>query len=120
MNNTINKAIIEDVKVTLTFNGQDVYDASTAPTRFDSPWIRSMTDVPGTGALQIVADDPTGDADAVRVFITSGQIGRAFARLVEMGMTHCNGYPIQDLDNADACTSDLVLQTAVYGEVIYG
>ena len=33
---------------------------------------------------------------------------------------HCLGHRIDDLDDPDACTSDVLLQTAVFGEVIYG
>lgn len=115
-----NSKKIEDVKVTLTFNGRDVYDAATAPVSSVSPWIRSIRDVSDTGAIQIVADHEIFPHETRSTILTPEQIGRAFGRLVELGFTHCNGYPIQDLNNSDACTADLVLQFAVYGEIIWG
>jgi hypothetical protein len=120
VSDTKNRIKIDEVKVTITFNGNDVYDAATAPTRSVSPWIRALNDVFDTGALEIVADDPTDGAEVIRKILTPNEITRAFAKLVELGFTHCSGYPIQDLDNSDACTADLILQQAVYGEIVWG
>ncbi len=118
MNNTKNRV---DVKVTLTFNGDDILEAATAATRGVSPWIHSMES--NFGMLRMVVDDesetPT-ESGLKNIVVTPGQIFRAFSRLVELQTTHCSGYPIQDLDNADACTADLILQQAIYGEIVWG
>ena len=114
------KIRIPEVRVTLTFNGHAVYEAATAAVRSVSPWIHAMNDVLETGAIEIVADDPINDGEIIRKIITPNEIGQAFAKLVELGFTHCSGYPVQDLDNSDACTADLILQFATYGEVIWG
>lgn len=120
MNSTANRIKLPDVKVTINFNGNDVYDASTSPSRLGSPWIRALNSISDTGALEIVADHPTDGAEIIKKILTPGEIGRAFGKLVELGFTHCSGYPLQDLDNSDECTSDLVLQFATYGEIIWG
>jgi hypothetical protein len=44
---------------------------------------------------------------------------QSFETAVQQGLTHCGSYPIEDLDYSDACTSDIVLQIACYGRVIY-
>ena len=112
--------ILPDVQVTISFDANDVYDASTSPTRNVSPWIRALNDVLDTGALEIVADDPERGGEIIKKILTPESICRSFAELVTRGTTHCNGYPLADLDNSDACTSDLVLQFATYGDVIWG
>lgn len=119
VNITGNRTKLPDVKVTISFNGNDVYDASTAPTRLGSPWIHALNSISDTGALEIVADHPM-ENDTIKKILTPGEITRAFSKLVELGFTHCSGYPIQDLDHSDECTSDLVLQFATYGEIIWG
>ncbi len=118
MNNTKNR---NDFKVTLTFNSDDILEAALAPTRNVSPWIHSMRS--DSGLVQLVVDDesdkPT-ESGLKNVILTPSQILRAFSQLVELQATHCSGYPIHDLDNSDACTADLILQQAVYGEIIWG
>ena len=119
MNSTENRIKLPDVKVTISFNGNDVYDAATAPSRLGSPWIHALNSISDTGALEIVADHPM-ENDTIKKILTPGEITRAFGKLVELGFTHCSGYPIQDLENSDECTSDLVLQFATYGEIVWG
>lgn len=109
---------IPDVKVSLTINGRDVYESSTQPFRSTSWWLHSLNAAPNGSLSLVVVDEITGELRSVA--LTVDQILQAFATLVENGFTHCNGYPLQDLDNSDACTSDLVLQQATYGEVIWG
>ena len=49
--------------------------------------------------------------------LTIDQVIAAYAKLLAQRWTHCNGCSVSD---ADACTSDAVLQYAIYGEFIYG
>lgn len=117
---TVQKIRIPEVKAVLKFDGNDVYEASTEPYRSSSPWIHSM-ETHETGSISMVVWNGThAGEELINVAITPTDITQAFVQLVESGATHCSGYPIQDLDNADACTSDLVLQQAVYGSVIWG
>lgn len=119
MTTTKNRVMMKDVKVTKVFNAQDVYDVATCPTRGDSPWIKTLQSIGDFGALEISYTDDKSE-EIQKVVLVPDQIGQAFARLVEMGSTHCSGYAIEDIDNADACTADLVLQMAVYGEIVWG
>jgi len=118
--NTKNRVMIDEVKVSIIFNGQSVYEASTCPDRRVSPWINSLEEITKEGALQIIADDSSQDGKVIKKWLTPNQIGQAFGKCVELGLTHCGGYRVEDLENADACTSDLVLQMAVYGEIVWG
>lgn len=115
---TISKKI-PDAKVVLTFNGEEVYEASTEPFKSISPWIHSMRTFDNR-CIELVVWNSENNAELVNRVVTPTDIIQAFVTLVEKGCYHCSAYPIQDLDNADACTSDLVLQQAIYGEVIWG
>jgi hypothetical protein len=42
----------------------------------------------------------------------------AYEDVVTQGLGHCGG--VVDIENMDECASDLVLQQAMFGEVIYG
>lgn len=115
------KKKIPDAKVVLTFDGNDVYEAATEPYRSTSPWIHTMeTHETGSISLVVWAENWDQGGEFRNAAITPLDIIQAFVTLVEKGYHHCSGYPIQDLDNADACTSDLVLQQAVYGEIVWG
>lgn len=118
MTKTIARAT-EELKVVLTFNASDVYDVSTEPIKQVSPWIHSM-ETGANGSISLVVwSDWTEDGEFKNVVITRSDVLLAFSRLVEVGATHCNGHPIADIDNSDACTSDLVLQVAIYGSVMW-
>jgi len=120
VSSTKNRVMIDEVKVTIVFNGHSVYEASTCPARRVSPWIQSFEEITKDGALQIIADDPSQDGKVIKKWLTPNQIGQAFGKCVELGLTHCGSYRVEDLENADACTSDLVLQMAVYDEIVWG
>lgn len=110
---------IKDVQVTFTFNGEEVYQASTEPFRSVSSWIHSMQ-TSEDGVISLVIWDPENNSNLINKILTPGDICQAFAHLVKNGWNHCSRYPLSDLENADACTSDLVLQQACYGDVIWG
>ena len=119
MNATRSK--IPDVQVVLVFNGEEVYDAATQPIRSVSPWIHSMQVLENNCVSLVVwAEHWDKKEDLQNVILSPLDITRAFRALVETGATHCSGYAIQDLDNSDACTSDLILQQATYGSVVWG
>jgi len=44
----------------------------------------------------------------------------AWKKSVAEGYVHCGNYSMLDVDNADACFGDIVLQIAMYGEIVWG
>ena len=52
--------------------------------------------------------------------VTFHDVCLAFTELVNQNITHCGGYAINDIENADSCFADLVLQQVVFGEIVYG
>lgn len=108
---------ITDITVTLSYNGAEIYEMATFADRRVSPWIHSMT-TSEDGSLALVIEEDTGEVR--NVVLTFEQIAEGFTRAVRLGLTHCGNYRIDDLDNSDACSSDLILQMAVYGEIVWG
>ncbi len=47
------------------------------------------------------------------------QLANAYAKALNSGVYHCRTYPL-DINDPDACFGDIVLQHAVFGEMIYG
>ncbi len=52
--------------------------------------------------------------------LTKEMILSGFEKAIHAGAKHCGGYPIDDLENADACFAHQVLQYTLYGEVTFG
>lgn len=115
--NTTETLEITDITVCLSFNGSEIYEMATFVDRRVSPWIHSMT-TSENGSLALVIEEDTGEMR--NVALTFGQIAEGFRRAVRLGVTHCGNYRIDDLDNSDACSADLILQLAVYGEIVWG
>ena len=102
-----------------------IWDVCTEPiSTVSGHWIRSMrTDADHVIEIKvenpIYEKNPTVYDEIVVLRLTPENIVRAFTTAVESGLRHCGLYGIEDLDNSDACTSDIVLQIACYGRVIY-
>jgi hypothetical protein len=101
----------------LRFSKQEIWENCTEPVSSTSYWIRSMrTDA--DNLISIAYADPM-NGETLTATLTPDQIVAAFERSVRVGLTHCSGYQIEDLDHADACSSDLVLQIAIFGELVF-
>lgn len=62
-------------------------------------------------------DPETEGERVISTDLSVKQVLEAYAKLLSERYTHCGNCA---LDDPDACTSDAVLQYAVYGEFIYG
>lgn len=78
---------------------------------------KSKTDWDKAGEVVLYAWSATDPDTEISKVITIKEIVNAYSALVAKGYTHCNGHT---LDSADACTGDAILQTAMYGEIVYG
>jgi hypothetical protein len=61
----------------------------------------------------------TAEGEESETNLTFDEIKEAYDNAINGGETHCGGYLLADLDNNDACFAHIVLQYALYGEVIY-
>ena len=87
-----------------------------------SPWWYKVTfssgadwDKAGTATIKHWSKDSEDTLETTK--ITVEDLAKAYATLIAEKWTHCNGC---GLDDPDACSSDVVLQMAVFGEIIYG
>ena len=51
---------------------------------------------------------------------TVHEIMAGLEHVLQTGYVHCNSDVSMDLNDWDACVSDLILQAAIFGKVIYG
>lgn len=72
-------------------------------------------DVAGTATIKHWGKDDDTVLEITQVTIED--IANAYAKLIADKWTHCGGC---GLDDPDACSSDVVLQVAIFGEIVYG
>jgi hypothetical protein len=87
----------------------DLIDTENESDTFDNPT-----------SLKLIHADKDDMSKPVHTVVTPDMIYNAFGQLLEQGQTHCGGYLISDLDNSDACFADLVLQQAIFNNVVFG
>lgn len=44
---------------------------------------------------------------------------RGYELAIKAGQTHCGGYPL-DTEDYDGCFGDMIIQYAIFGELVYG
>lgn len=52
--------------------------------------------------------------------VTLEDLAEAFRHAERENLTHCGSYAITDLEQADACNGDVLIQLAIWKDVIYG
>jgi len=62
--------------------------------------------------------DTTGVTPKTYV-VTVEDLRRGYELALKAGQTHCGGYPLE-IDDADSCFGDMVIQYAIFNELIYG
>ncbi len=58
------------------------------------------------------------DENPQSITLTIKDIARGYGIAVEQGYHHCGSYV--DFRNMDACSGDIILQCAIFGQLIYG
>jgi hypothetical protein len=48
------------------------------------------------------------------------QLAKGYELAVNQNLRHCGGSITADLDDADECSGDQIIQMAIFGELIYG
>ena len=51
---------------------------------------------------------------------TLEQLAEGYRKAVATKQSHCGHYSVADLEESDACTGDLIVQLAIFGEIVYG
>ena len=85
---------------------------------FAPPWWQVVTPLEDAGKLFVAVDDPDDpgvDGRCLRRMFTKRELVTAYLEIDNP--THCGGYSI--LEEPDACGFDLLLQHAMFGEIVF-
>jgi hypothetical protein len=76
-------------------------------------YVKGSYEVPGI--FRLTGENPMGGKDITKD-LTALDLLHAYQAMLQK--THCGGCDL--IGNPDACSSDLILQQAMYGEIVYG
>ena len=111
----------ETFEVTLTFNSEEVWEAVTGSGfAHTKHWINFVELETWRRPCAITITHETEEGGEAVTTIEPARLFEAFGELLKANWTHCGHYSLADLDNADACHGDLVLQWAIFGKIIFG
>lgn len=112
----------DTVTITREINKTDFWSNIMGSLSFSFDWWLSVKylngadwDKPGEVQLGIL------DENNEKLFrtLTLEDLVTAYTLVIDKGYYHCNGMPV-DIEDMDECTSDMVLQAAMLGDVVYG
>jgi hypothetical protein len=112
---------MQDVIVSKTYKAEDVWEA-VAGCGFAglNYWINFAELDTWLKPCDITLTHTAKDGeDLVKTTITPDQLGEAVAKVMNRKLTHCGNYPV-DVEDYDGCFADLVLQTAIFDDIIFG
>ena len=116
-----------EITTKTTIEDQRAMEVVFTDTPLTFPWWLRLDPVSGSWddlseGVDVVAWDPQFEDDdhTITKRITLQLVQWAFQKAADDRLTHCGGYPLIDVDDADACNADRLLQLAFYGEEAYG
>ena len=89
------------------------------------PWWRKLkyhgdADSDTIGLVEVWVDNPDDEEQVLKVKVGIDDLVKGLQIVYREGTTHCGGIFVGDIEDPDSCTPDIILQFAVFGEVIYG
>ncbi len=111
---------METVTITRTIDAVEFWSSIMGSTEFmGEQWLKvkyhGESDWDKPGSVIITADN--GEEEVSKT-LTIEVLVQAYEAVIAKPYYHCGG--TVDIDNMDECASDIVLQQAVFGDVIYG
>lgn len=111
----------DTVTITRQISRTDFWSNVMGSINFNFEWWLAVKYLDGAdwdkpGVVQLTIDD--GEGKPLTKKLTVGAVLLAYQRVIDKGYTHCGMYV--DIENMDECSSDMVLQTAMLGDVVYG
>lgn len=76
-------------------------------------------DTPTMGCVEITHWSADDEDKIVTTVLKFDDFTQAWAASIDAGCHHC-GCSMADIEEADSCWADVVLQFAIYGELVYG
>ena len=115
-----------DLTISVTIDEQELWDAVAGSGSYYQ-WFQVLNGLrfgESPRDVKVVAWDPQspgGDSATLMKIITVKDMALALERLIHKGYSHC-GIPfgLNVISDPDSCVADLILQVAVYGDVVYG
>jgi len=85
-----------------------------------SPWVYQFSygSYEEDTVVPVVYD--TGEGGEATMLVGPDDLARGLSWLIEHRYHHCGEAITPDFDYFDACVSDMILQVAIFGQVIYG
>jgi hypothetical protein len=112
---------METVTLTRTMDAAEFWSSVMGSLEFMGEYWRKVKyhgdatwEVPGI--VTITADN--GEGEEIAKSLTIEDLVQAYEAVIAKPYYHCGG--TIDIDDMDECASDIVLQQAVFGDVIYG
>ncbi len=110
-----------NVTLTRTMSAVDFWSSIMGSTEFQGEqWLKvryhGESDWDKPGSVTITAEN--GEGEEVTKTLMIEDLVQAYEAVIAHGYHHC-GMTV-DIDNMDECASDIVLQQAMFGDVIYG
>ena len=96
----------------------DLFDAVIGCDFANCEFLKSVTINEDDLSLEVVMTDKDDDDKEVTEIITISGLALAYGKILSEGQLHCGHYTF-DLDDADACFAEFLLQYAVYGELVF-
>lgn len=111
----------ETVTISRKISHTDFWSNIMGSLEFYGDWWRAVKYLDGAdwnkpGVVQLTIEDENGKPLTKK--LTVGALLLAYQRVIDKGYTHC-GTEI-NIEDMDECASDMVLQTAMLGDVVYG
>lgn len=79
-------------------------------------YLEEGTDWETPGTLRVTGEDPNDEEKSITRSFTAADLLQAYWDMPNK--THCGGCSI--IGDSDDCSSDLILQWAMYGEIVFG
>jgi hypothetical protein len=109
------------IEVTKYYDAELVWEALTGSDFMGlNHWVKEMSCDPENIWATFPVTHLDADSREVTTQVTREMIEKGFALTVNLNDTHCGGHPLDNLEDSDACFADVVLQRAIFGEVMYG
>lgn len=115
------KTIEETVTITRQISRTDFWSNVMGSINFNFEWWRAVKYLDGAdwnkpGTVQLTIDN--GEGKPYTKKLTTDHLVTAYRYVIAQGYTHC-GMEV-DIEDMDECSSDMVLQVAMLGDVVYG
>lgn len=117
-----------EYKITTSVDMNELWSAVWGSDGIGMDWIRMVRTADGKG-IKLWTDEWEPNPQPFRIYddseekwydVSLDDLVRGYQIAVEQQVKHCGYCLVSDLDDPDACTGDIIIQLAVFGELVYG